>query len=270
MEYIDPSKIDFPTTEEYTKQDIEKIQGRLLEMAICVRNILDRNGIPYFISYGTLLGAVRHGGFIPWDDDFDLFLFDESYDRAVDILESELPSHLIVHNKKNDPLYFKAWSMIRDIKTEVIDAGLYHPNNTRLAFQCLALDLYRMKRMPKNSVPIYKNDEAIAFFNRKFELGLIDDAVRNKEVEALEIARRKLLIDRSNDKDETEVFAFMIALRRPFTIEEILPLKDMVLEGETFKGPASSDAVLSSSYGNYQLIPAYSDRKSHYRMAIFK
>ena len=61
----------------YTQEDVKKVQKRLLEMAVVIRDILEAHQIPYFITYGTLLGAVRHKGFIPWDDDFDLYLFDE-------------------------------------------------------------------------------------------------------------------------------------------------------------------------------------------------
>jgi len=264
------SEIDFPTTEEYTSEDIKRVQSRLLEMAIRVRDILDRNEIPYFLAYGTLLGAVRHGGFVPWDDDLDLFIFDESYDRAMDVLERELPSELIVHSKKNDPLYFKAWSSIRDTKTEVVDAGLFHPDTARLGYQCLALDLFRLKRMPRHLVPIYKIEEAIIFFQRKLESGLIDQLAYEKEVGSLENSRTQLLESRSEQDDATEVFAFMIALRRPFFIDEILPLKDYTFEGVSFQGPASCEAVLASSYGDYLLLPEYSERKSHYKKVMFK
>ncbi|MGJ8648968.1 MAG: LicD family protein [Opitutaceae bacterium] len=264
------SEIDFPTTEEYTAQDIKRVQGRLLEMAIWVRDILDRNEIPYFLAFGTLLGAVRHEGFVPWDDDFDLFLFDESYDRAMEVLECELPEELVVHSRRNDPLYFKAWCSIRDTKTEVVDAGLYHPDNSRLGYPCLGLDLYRMKKMPRNFVPIYKIEEAIEFFKRKLESGLIDQPTHDKEVKSLEGDRAQLLESRSEDDDTTNVFAFMVTLRRPFLVDEILPLKNFMFEGVHFKGPACSEAVLTSSYGDYQSLPEYSDRKPHFKKAIFR
>ena len=52
--------------------EIIKIQERLLYMAKAIKHVLENNNIPYFITYGTLLGAVRHRGFIPWDDDIDV------------------------------------------------------------------------------------------------------------------------------------------------------------------------------------------------------
>lgn len=270
MENSKSKKINFPASEEYTVQDIKRVQNRLLKLAVCVKDILERNDIPYFIAYGTLLGAVRHGGFIPWDDDLDFFLFDDTYDKAMEVLERELPKELVVHCRKNDPLYFKAWSSIRDTTTEVVVAGLYHPDTERLGYHCLSLDLFRLKRMPLSFVPIYKIEEAIAFYQRKLEVGLIDQPAHDKEVEALESRRKELLGGQYGKEDSMEVFAFMIALRRPFAIDEVLPLKDYVFEGVSFKGPASSDAVLTSSYGDYQTLPDYPDRKSHYKKVTFK
>lgn len=92
--------IDFPTTEEYPKSTIQKVQMELLNMVTIVSKILENNGIPYFIAFGTLIGAVKFEGFLPWDDDVDLFLFDETYDAAINVLESQLPKHLIVHSEK--------------------------------------------------------------------------------------------------------------------------------------------------------------------------
>ena len=76
--------------------DIKRVQDRLLEIAKRTAAILEKHDIPYQIAFGTLLGAVRHGGFIPWDDDFDFFLFDDSYEKAMEVLAQELPSDLTI------------------------------------------------------------------------------------------------------------------------------------------------------------------------------
>ena len=67
--------------------DIKRVQERLLKMAKEIASILEDHDIPYQIAFGTLLGAVRHKGFIPWDDDFDFFLFDDSYEKAMEVLQ---------------------------------------------------------------------------------------------------------------------------------------------------------------------------------------
>ena len=83
--------------------DIKRVQNRLLEMAKATAAILEKNNIPYQIAFGTLLGAVRHGGFIPWDDDFDFLLFDDSYDKATEALARELPQACSSKMKRLNP-----------------------------------------------------------------------------------------------------------------------------------------------------------------------
>lgn len=111
---MDKNIIEFPEKKGYSKEKLKKVQKRLLEMTKIATEILENNGIHYFIGFGSLLGAVRHKGFIPWDDDFDLFLFDEEYDMALEVLRRELPEDIVVHDQVSDRSYYAAWSKLRD------------------------------------------------------------------------------------------------------------------------------------------------------------
>ena len=97
--------------------DIRRTQNRLLEMAKQVTAILDKHNIRYTMYYGTLLGAIRHKGFIPWDDDFDLGVLDEQYDEGMEWLRMEMPESLFLEDGKSEPLYFHAWAHVADLKT---------------------------------------------------------------------------------------------------------------------------------------------------------
>ena len=102
------------------KIELSKVQKRLLEMGKVIAGILEHNDIPYMITFGTLLGAVRHKGFIPWDDDFDLFLFDDTYEKAMVVLEKELPSDMFLENSKSEPLYFHSYAHVKHLVKKVL------------------------------------------------------------------------------------------------------------------------------------------------------
>ena len=109
--------IDFPEVPGYPKETLKKVQGRLLEMAKSICSILEKNDIPYMLAVGTLLGAVRHQGFIPWDDDFDIFIFDDVYEDAIKCLRKESYSFGYCFYRRNNFKWgnFKNWGIKRKI-----------------------------------------------------------------------------------------------------------------------------------------------------------
>ena len=133
-----------------TPEEVARIQSRLLEMAIAVRDILEKRQIPYFLTYGSLLGAVRHQGFIPWDDDFDLYLFDDSYEEAMTALREELPEDMFLEYWETEPKFFHAWAHVKDVHSRT--ECEFFPHDGHYAHQGISLDLYKVKRMPFSSV----------------------------------------------------------------------------------------------------------------------
>lgn len=100
--------------------DLRNMQLRMLEMLKYIDRICRENDIKYWLSSGTCLGAVRHGGFIPWDDDVDIEMLEEDYKKLEKILrESNAYSNYILQNSSNDPEYVQIFSKLRDLKSEV-------------------------------------------------------------------------------------------------------------------------------------------------------
>ncbi|HET6724997.1 MAG TPA: LicD family protein [Gammaproteobacteria bacterium] len=100
-----------------------QVQLHQLEMLKCLASIFDAEGITYFAIGGTALGAVRHEGFIPWDDDIDLAMPRDDYERFLK-LQDRLPVNLIIQNFRTQneyPLYF---SKVRDIHTRYVEKRL--------------------------------------------------------------------------------------------------------------------------------------------------
>ncbi|MBR1593148.1 MAG: 2-C-methyl-D-erythritol 4-phosphate cytidylyltransferase [Alloprevotella sp.] len=88
---VNPERPGFDYLSDYRARMLRPLQLKMLEMLKLVGDILDRNGVRWWLQGGTLLGAVRHGGFIPWDDDMDIDVLKEDVPRMVEALRRELP-----------------------------------------------------------------------------------------------------------------------------------------------------------------------------------
>ncbi len=247
--------------------NVKEVQARLLQMADTVTGILERHKLRCMIAYGTLLGAVRHQGFIPWDDDFDLWLFDEEYDRALDVLRAELPEGLLVHDKNTDPIYWKAWASVRDTGTRTHCA--LHPDDNAFLYQGLSLDLFRLKKMPRREVPAYLERENMEFLVRKLDSGTMerDEYLRKFNAAALRYAEVLKSLARG-EGDSEEVYAFIISLHGAAP-DWMLPLKKYSFEGREYQGPNNADAVLTQLYRDYMTLPPPEKRIPHYDYVDF-
>lgn len=259
-------KMEFVTTPEYGVEDVKKVQEVLLIMADHVHHILESHNIKYFVTFGTLLGAVRHEGFVPWDDDIDLFLFEEEYDYALECLRKELPSWMIVHDKTVDPIYWPYWSRLRDLNSEA--RASLSPDSNNYKYRGINLDLYKLKRTKKSQAELELLKENLAFWNRKHSVGLVKDEVFQVKTEEIryKIANFKSTVDSTDDED---VYYFVI-LTKIIEMNKIFPLKKYKFEGREYWGPNNAHALLTQAYGDYMKIPELEKRKTHYSKIEYK
>lgn len=90
-------------------QDMKTIQNKILEIAVYLDDFCKRNGITYYLMGGSALGAMRHKGFIPWDDDFDVFMTYDNYQKFIKVCEAKLDTDRFYLQKENTdewPLLF--------------------------------------------------------------------------------------------------------------------------------------------------------------------
>jgi len=254
----------------YNREDIRTVQQCLLRMAKEIAGVLEGNGIQYFIAYGTLLGAVRHQGFIPWDDDLDFYLFDDSYDRAVELLRKNLSVDLFVEDAKSEPLYFHGWAHVKDLHSEVV-CNLF-PQDGLYAHHGISVDLYRAKPIKAQEELLYHKTEHLKYLERKLKHHLIaEDAFNVKACELRKVIRseekRLQTVDLSADED---IYGLLGTYNENIRFSEVFPLRKYSFEDTEFYGPNDADAFLRRCYGNYMQLPPEEKRKPHYSDVRFR
>jgi lipopolysaccharide cholinephosphotransferase len=111
--------IDFHTSPE----TIRKLQMVELDMLVAVDRLCSKHGITYYLIAGSALGAARHHGFIPWDDDVDIAMPRMDYERFLELCETELPAGLFLQTRRTVPCYFRHYATITNENTTFIQSG---------------------------------------------------------------------------------------------------------------------------------------------------
>lgn len=106
----------------YQKQHLRECQLKQVAILDAIDVVCRKYGIDYWLDAGTLLGAVRHGGFIPWDDDIDIAMKAEDVERFVTVAPWELPANLFVQTPENEPTK-EPLVKIRDLNSFFVEGG---------------------------------------------------------------------------------------------------------------------------------------------------
>ena len=117
----------------------EEVKSRELEILVYFASVCEKHGLTYFLSYGSLLGAVRHKGFIPWDDDIDVSMPRPDYERFAQVIAGEKSDRfkaMLPENKAYPYHYIK----IVDLQTELVEDELDLPADMGLWIDVFPLD----------------------------------------------------------------------------------------------------------------------------------
>jgi len=128
-------------------EHLHKLQGELLELLVEFDRVCKKNNIRYFLSCGTLLGAVRHHGFIPWDNDADVELFREDYEKFRLICETELKDEFFFLDHNVDKNYFWPFGKLvkKNTSYERPNQGILKQKNG------ICIDVFVLDKMPEDT-----------------------------------------------------------------------------------------------------------------------
>lgn len=155
------------------KKDYKKmLQAKMLEMIKYIDKICRTNNIEYYLLYGSALGAVRHEGFIPWDDDFDIGMTYENYKRFIDVCDNCLDKEkYFLQSMDSDPNYYLSFIKLRDITTTLVEIS----NKDKNIVYGVYIDIF-----PIVGVPNGKLRRKMLEINRAFALSANINVINNK------------------------------------------------------------------------------------------
>lgn len=146
-----------------------ELQKRQFELLKAVDDICNRLEIKYFLVCGSALGAVKYGGFIPWDDDIDIALFREDYEKFISKAPNLLREGLFLQNWHSEKYYLQVFSKLRDSNSTYIESSVsMYPINHGVFIDIFPLDEYPEGRFSQGILEIKKQyyyQRLLAFFN---------------------------------------------------------------------------------------------------------
>ncbi|WP_018659159.1 LicD family protein [Allofustis seminis] len=265
-------------TDQFSLREVQHIELQILKK---VTEICDRHAIDYWIDCGTLLGAVRHKGFIPWDDDMDIAMLRDDYERFVKVAPAELGDEFFLQTRKTDPNYPFTFDKVRKNNTTFVEwatrgldmhHGIYidifvydklpEYGTDRYLDECLALDRKTIRKyVPTvDKAPAFTKDYLIGLLKKK--LAYIYYMFKSSEAldrELLELFTKY----RNVSYDNIKYTCLSFREKDIFYHHDIFPTQPIEFEGFTFKAPNNPDKYLKVFYNDYMQIPAEEDRAGH-------
>lgn len=239
---------------------LRKAQLRMLEMMKFVDAVCKKNSIPYWLDSGTLLGAVRHKGFIPWDDDVDLGMMRKDINRFIKAVEKENHPYFIVQTKKNDPHFMQDWPVVRDLQSEYIQSSILH--NIR-KYRGLQIDIFPFE---EGIIKTFEN------------IGNTFACKKNEKIEKKQLGTAHFIdllcdyfifpfwrfLGRFNPHKKKLSLGYGCFFPYSLNYETIFPLKQINFEDFQFSAPNDIHKYLSNCYGlSYMEIPPKEKRITH-------
>lgn len=267
-----------------SKLSTEQIKEICKEMLSFIKSVCEQNSINYYLAYGTLLGARRHSGFIPWDDDVDIYMFREDYNKFVSIMSESESTRYALKSIETDSKYTLPLPKLIDLSTTLIqtnqvqkfELGVYvdifildtiscSPNIVEKDFKKLVLIQKMWEHAQykkgawglgiKGTIHNCLHYVASIFGARYFAKKLHSEASKYSAQESMEVCSSVYsAYGRHKDTFHRSVFGNGGSL---------------LFENEEYNVPIQYDMYLSQMYGDYMTLPPVEKRVSHHNFVSY-
>lgn len=252
---------------------MNNLQAVQLNILKEVSLICTKHDIPYSLGYGTALGAVRHKGFIPWDDDIDIVMMRKDFEKFENVWANEAPDNIFLQTYKSDPFYPYPFAKIRDSSTTFMETGCEHLNINHGVF----IDIFPFDYLPKR-----KTQRLLQLFYAELVWILARKNLTRKNLKGRISSLFCFLFSEKARKRAMEYFQKK-ASKYPFesaigisnlnygigwaseiySKDSLLNLEQTDFEDSSFLLMKEYDAHLKVLYGDYMTPPPVKDRTGH-------
>lgn len=263
---------------------IEQVQKLLCSLLYDFHKICEENSLSYSLAYGTLLGAVRHGGFIPWDDDVDVFMPRPDYEKFAVIVKNKYADKFDLFDDNDNYIYtYLKFCMKNTILYENTVVDTY----SKLA---LYIDIFPLDAVPKNKNKSYKYIEKLDFIvsllTVKFDIKKRNILKRIfikiikiiQQIFGYKIIKKIIKLEKNEfvktKFDNSSIITCRIGNKKNVLASEMPKtyIEDRCLlkfEKNMFWVTSNYDDVLKKYYGNYNKLPPLENRKPKHNYRLF-
>lgn len=254
---------------QFTNEDIKRVSLEILDQ---VHDFCIKNNIKYSLFYGTLLGAVRHKGFIPWDDDIDIAMPREDYERFIRIFNCQ---SLKVYSCKTDSNYLLPFAKVVDTRT-IKHEDVYDKYRYDIGF---GIDIF-----PVDYIESFKKYKAVKHKSRKYIKRRIYGQIDVKQSDSLlkKILKKIIIAPYSGKSNYYAIKIDDLCIRNcnknhMFTLDIYMMNTNQFYDGDIFDhinlvkfenreyyAIKKYDNVLRACYGNYMELPPIEERTTHH------
>lgn len=270
---------------EYDDITLKKLQKVELDILKDFIELCEKHKLDYFGVAGTAIGAIRHKGFIPWDDDIDIALRGNDYDKFIEVAKEELKDKYIVMNAEEDPNYplmttrlMKKGTSFREFALKDVDCELG-----------IFLDIYSYDNISDNPKEYAKQARTAWFWSKlmilrslpypvlpfkgvKAKIIHLICAIIHYSMVILGISKKYLYkkcksATKRYDNIETKRIAYLCDTNpyaNTMELDKLYPLKKMDFEDIKLNFPNDMHDSLAETYGDYMQLPPEDKRKNHY------
>ncbi len=259
-----------------------EIHNRLLEMVVVFHEFCEKNNLKYYLIGGSLLGAVRHKGFIPWDDDIDIGMPREDYERLVSFSEIGEGLEVVSYHNNHGHYHPFAYCNITDSRTIMEEQFIRKPTS-----KGLFLDVVPMDGLPSQRDDAIKWGNKVGFWakilayhsNSLPEINSLKQFVRAGVILISRCLPEKWLIEKVDNM--AKLYAYKGSQFSGQIVNRIYPIQREIRFTEDFEKsilvpfesaelciPSGYDRILRDLYGDYMTPPPDAEQKAHHGVIV--